>query len=77
MRWSLRHEVLLLSVLTADCQPVLFADPEAGVIGAAHAGWRGALSGVLEATVEAMEGARRKTLRDQCGHRTDNKSECL
>lgn len=50
-----------LAILTADCQPVLFADPEAGVIGAAHAGWRGALDGVLEATVEAMEtlGARR------------------
>lgn len=43
-----------LSVLTADCQPVLFADPQAGVIGAAHAGWKGALSGVLEATVDAM-----------------------
>lgn len=47
---------LALSVLTADCQPVLFADIEAGVIGAAHAGWRGARDGVLEATVEAMEG---------------------
>ncbi|MDF0601543.1 peptidoglycan editing factor PgeF [Psychromarinibacter sp. C21-152] len=47
---------LALSVLTADCQPVLFADAESGVIGAAHAGWRGALNGVLEATVEAMEG---------------------
>ncbi len=45
-----------LSVLTADCQPVLFADPQAGVIGAAHAGWRGALDGVLEATLAAMEG---------------------
>ncbi len=45
-----------LSVLTADCQPVLFADPQAGVIGAAHAGWKGALSGVLEATAEAMRG---------------------
>jgi len=44
-----------LSVLTADCQPVLFADAEAGVIGAAHAGWRGALDGVLHATVDAME----------------------
>ncbi|MEZ5725916.1 MAG: peptidoglycan editing factor PgeF [Paracoccaceae bacterium] len=43
-----------LAVLTADCQPVLFADPAAGVIGAAHAGWRGALGGVLEATVQAM-----------------------
>jgi YfiH family protein len=44
-----------LSVLTADCQPVLFADREAGVVGAAHAGWRGALDGVLEATLDAME----------------------
>jgi YfiH family protein len=43
-----------LAVLTADCQPVLFADPQAGVIGAAHAGWRGAIDGVLEATVDAM-----------------------
>lgn len=52
---------LALTILTADCQPVLFADHAAGVIGAAHAGWRGALDGVLEATVEAMEalGARR------------------
>ncbi|PIE15333.1 MAG: polyphenol oxidase [Rhodobacterales bacterium] len=46
---------LALAILTADCQPVLFADPEAGVVGAAHAGWRGALSGVLEATLDAME----------------------
>ncbi|MCV2869547.1 peptidoglycan editing factor PgeF [Defluviimonas sp. WL0002] len=46
---------LALTVLTADCQPVLFADADAGVIGAAHAGWRGALQGVLEATIEAME----------------------
>lgn len=46
---------LVLTVLTADCQPVLFADAQAGVIGAAHAGWRGALDGVLEATVAAME----------------------
>lgn len=44
-----------LSVLTADCQPVLFADAQAGVIGAAHAGWRGAMDGVLEATLDAME----------------------
>ncbi len=50
-----------LAILTADCQPVLFADADAGVIGAAHAGWRGARDGVLEATVDAMEalGARR------------------
>ena len=45
-----------LGILTADCQPVLFADSRAGVIGAAHAGWRGALDGVLEAVVEAMVG---------------------
>lgn len=45
---------LALSVLSADCQPVLFADVEAGVIGAAHAGWRGALDGVLTVTVDAM-----------------------
>jgi len=44
-----------LAILTADCQPVLFADPDAQVIGAAHAGWKGTLAGVLEATVEAME----------------------
>ncbi len=53
---------LALTILTADCQPVLFADPNANVIGAAHAGWRGALDGVLEATLEAMValGARRE-----------------
>ena len=45
---------VLLAVLTADCQPVLFADPEARVVGAAHAGWRGTRDGVLEATVAAM-----------------------
>jgi polyphenol oxidase len=44
-----------LSVLTADCMPVLMADHEAGVVGAVHAGWRGALAGVLEATLDAME----------------------
>ncbi len=47
---------VVLTILTADCQPVLFADPQAQVIGAAHAGWRGALDGVLEATLDAMEG---------------------
>ena len=46
---------VLLAVLTADCQPVLFHDPAAGVVGAAHAGWRGAMDGVLEATLDAME----------------------
>lgn len=55
---------LALSVLSADCQPVLFADADAGVIGAAHAGWRGALDGVLHATVDAMEtlGAKRRNI---------------
>lgn len=46
---------VVLGVLTADCQPVLFADVQAGVIGAAHAGWKGALEGVLDATIDAME----------------------
>lgn len=46
----------VLSIVTADCAPVLFADAEAGVVGAAHAGWRGAVAGVLEATLDAMEG---------------------
>lgn len=46
---------IALSILTADCQPVLFSDANAGVIGAAHAGWRGALDGVLDATLDAME----------------------
>lgn len=45
---------LLLGILTADCTPILFADPEAGVIGATHAGWRGAAHGICEATVDAM-----------------------
>jgi YfiH family protein len=55
---------LVIGVLTADCAPVLFADPEAGVVGAAHAGWRGAVAGVLEATVGEMEklGARRNRI---------------
>lgn len=55
---------LALGVLTADCGPVLFADAEARVIAAAHAGWKGALSGVLEATIQAMErlGARRERI---------------
>lgn len=51
-----RTRGLVLGILTADCAPVLFADAEAGVVGAAHAGWRGALGGILEATVAAMEG---------------------
>lgn len=47
---------LLLGILTADCTPVLFADVAAGVIGAAHAGWKGAIAGVTDATIAAMEG---------------------
>ncbi|MDX3885706.1 MAG: peptidoglycan editing factor PgeF [Sphingomonas sp.] len=46
---------LLLGILTADCVPVLFADSKAGVIGAAHAGWKGAIGGVTDATIAAME----------------------
>jgi YfiH family protein len=52
---------VVLGIVTADCAPILFADPQAGVVGAAHAGWRGAADGVLENTIAAMEslGARR------------------
>ncbi len=55
---------LILGVLSADCGPILFADPEARVVGAAHAGWKGALDGVLEATVDSMEtlGAKRENI---------------
>jgi len=50
-----RTEGLAISVTAADCGPVLFVDPNARVIGAAHAGWKGALTGVLESTIDAME----------------------
>ncbi|MCB2101388.1 MAG: peptidoglycan editing factor PgeF [Rhodobacterales bacterium] len=50
-----RRPGLALGILTADCAPVLLADAQAGVVGAAHAGWNGAVSGVLEAAVGAME----------------------
>lgn len=46
---------VVLGILTADCTPVLLVEPRAGVIGAAHAGWRGALDGILDATVRAMQ----------------------
>ncbi|MEQ8825578.1 MAG: peptidoglycan editing factor PgeF [Filomicrobium sp.] len=46
---------LIIGILTADCGPVLFADTDAGVVGAAHAGWRGAIGGILQSTVAAME----------------------
>jgi len=60
---------LLLGILTADCAPVLFADHEAVVVGAAHAGWRGALAGVTDRTIEAMEklGARRENIHAAVG----------
>ena len=55
---------LVLGIVTADCAPVLLADPAAGVVGAAHAGWKGAVAGVTDATVNAMEalGARRERI---------------
>src|SRR3546814_15324936 len=49
-----RERGLALGILTADCVPVLFAEAGAGVVGAAHAGWKGALTGVIEATIAAM-----------------------
>jgi hypothetical protein len=64
-----RMRALAIGVTTADCGPVLLADPRASVIGAAHAGWRGALTGVLEATIAAMErlGAARGQIRAAIG----------
>jgi len=64
-----RMRALAIGVTTADCGPVLFADPQAHVIGVAHAGWRGALGGVIEATVAAMErlGAARGHIRAVIG----------
>jgi polyphenol oxidase len=50
-----RTEGLAIGVTTADCGPILFVDPNARVIGAAHAGWKGALTGIVESTVDAME----------------------
>ena len=64
-----RTRGLAVGVLTADCGPVLFAESQAGVVGAAHSGWKGALGGVLEATIAAMEtlGARRGRIRAALG----------
>lgn len=64
-----RRPGVALGVLAADCTPVLLADPEARVVGAAHAGWRGAFAGIVEATIEAMEslGARRAAIRAAIG----------
>jgi YfiH family protein len=60
---------IALGVLAADCAPVLFADPEAGVVGCAHAGWQGAFKGVVDAVVAAMEhlGARRSRIHAEVG----------
>jgi polyphenol oxidase len=60
---------LVIGVVTADCGPILFSDPKAGVVGAAHAGWKGAMDGVLENTIAAMEklGARREDMRAVLG----------
>jgi len=60
---------LLIGILTADCAPVLFADHRAAVVGAAHAGWRGALAGVTDSTIAAMErlGARREDIHAAVG----------
>ena len=60
---------VVLGVLAADCAPVLFADGRAGVIGAAHAGWKGALGGVVDTTIAAMErlGARREHIQAAIG----------
>lgn len=64
-----RKRGVTLGILTADCAPILFADEAAGVIGAAHAGWRGALGGVIENTVQAMErfGATRGAIKAAIG----------
>ena len=60
---------LVIGVVTADCGPILFSDPKARVIGAAHAGWKGAMDGVLENSIAAMEklGARRAAIRAVLG----------
>lgn len=67
---------LVLGILTADCTPVLFADPQAGVVGAAHAGWKGAIGGVTDATIAAMEalGADRGRIRAAVGPTIARKS---
>ncbi|QPQ54828.1 peptidoglycan editing factor PgeF [Allosphingosinicella flava] len=67
---------LALGIVTADCTPVLLADRHAGVIGAAHAGWKGAVGGVLEATIAEMEklGARREAIAAAVGPTIARKS---
>jgi purine-nucleoside/S-methyl-5'-thioadenosine phosphorylase / adenosine deaminase len=67
---------LVIGILTADCGPILFADEAGGVVGAAHSGWKGAIGGVLENTVEAMigAGARRDRIRAVLGPTIGNSS---
>jgi hypothetical protein len=64
-----RGSGIALGILTADCAPILFADAVANVIGAAHGGWRGALGGIMEATLDGMEalGAKRARIRAGIG----------
>lgn len=64
-----RRRGIALGILSADCAPVLFADAQAGVIGACHAGWRGALAGVSDATIDAMIalGAKRERIQAAIG----------
>ena len=71
-----RARGIALGVLAADCAPVLFADPQAGVVGAAHAGWQGAFKGVIDAVVSAMEtlGARRSRIHAEVGPCISQKS---
>jgi YfiH family protein len=61
---------VVVGVLTADCAPLLLADPQAKVVGAAHAGWRGAVTGIGESTIAAMEGlgAQRRRMVAAVGH---------
>ncbi len=68
---------LAIGILTADCAPVLFCDGEARVIGAAHAGWRGALSGIVEATVKAMSKLGARPERHRRGDRAHHLAEGL
>lgn len=64
-----RRTNVLLGILTADCAPLLFVDPHSGVVGAAHAGWKGAVTGIVENTLRAMEalGAQRHRIHVEIG----------
>lgn len=64
-----RRTGVLLGILTADCAPLLFVDPHSGVVGAAHAGWKGAVTGIIENTLRAMEalGAQRHRIHMDVG----------